>query len=288
MAEALDLFSKEPKSDSVEVEAKYFAEVVAPNDALLAARCKLAYICSRPAEASGGGRARLQQRSEQDALVTRIGKDQSMLRCKKPHRGDSAYVCVQYVLKAITRHDLHYILGAFAINIQRPQGIPAPVEFAGANLKESLRIKMERLSELYQGDLDIVAAYIIAVFAHDSCDGDYRDELRSRQHDPGALIEYFVTVFRQSFEPDVNAECTIVSNARTRIRQLYSFAPNRWTIELAYLYIDYTLQPLYVLRSKKWETEIMEEIAAMISLASAQTNHARFAAIAQLFHELDR
>ena len=63
LAEALDLISKEPESDSVEVEAKYIVEVVAPNDAMLTARSKLACIRSRPAEASGGGRARLQQRS---------------------------------------------------------------------------------------------------------------------------------------------------------------------------------------------------------------------------------
>ena len=52
LAEALDLISKEPKSDSVEVQAKYFVKVVAPNDAMLRARSKLACIRSRPAEAS--------------------------------------------------------------------------------------------------------------------------------------------------------------------------------------------------------------------------------------------
>ena len=288
LEEALSLIANETSSETIEIEADFFAKRIAPQDNLLAAKCKLAYIRSRPEEDRSGRRLRLQTRKEQDELINQINKSKNMLHCKNADKGELAYVCVQYVLKAIMSHDLHYILGAMAVTMQRPQNVPAPKEFAGADLYESLEIKMARPANLYRGDLEIVAAYILAVFADESCEGNYKYELQSRRHDPANMIEYFVTIFRQSFEPDVNTESIIISLARDRIKSLYTFETRRWTIELAYLFIETTLQPLQALRSKKWEDMIMDEIAAMISLAPAQTEHSGYPAINQLYQELDR
>ena len=134
LEEALSLIANETSSETIEIEADFFA----PQDNLLAAKCKLAYIRSRPEEDRSGRRLRLQTRKEQDELINQIDKSKNMLHCKNADKGELAYVCVQYVLKAIMSHDLHYILGAMAVTMQRPQNVPAPKEFASLRLRCSL------------------------------------------------------------------------------------------------------------------------------------------------------
>ena len=286
--EAQAQFEQEEISPTTEAEAEIFAQAVAGGDALLAEKCKLVYVRSRKDGNSNGRRQRFQSRREQDAFIAKLGKNTSIMRCKDSQNGGLAYLGVQYVLKAVTALNIEYVFGCIALVMFRRTGGTTKRTFANIDFAESLQTKLARGSELYSGDLDIVTAHIMAVFAHETSQEDLRRELQSMHHDSEKLIEHFMTLFRQSFEPNVNIENIIISSAVDRIKQMWTFEQREWSIQTLYVYLETTFRPLRVLSAKKWEDDIMKEVASMIHLGEAQTRHKCWPEISQFTHLLER
>ena len=131
----------------------------------------------------------------------------------------------------MTALNIEYVFGCIALVMFRKTGGATKRTFANIDFAESLQTKLARGSELYSGDLDIVTAHIMAGFAHETSQEELRRELQSMHHDSEKLIEHFMTLFRQSFEPNVNIENIIISSAVDRINQMWTFEQREWSIQ---------------------------------------------------------
>jgi hypothetical protein len=77
-------------------------------------------------------------------------------------------------------------------------------------------------------------------FYHETSQEELRRELQAMHHDSERLIEHLMTLFRQSFEPNVNIENITLSSAVDRIKQMWTFEQREWSIQMLYEYFEAT------------------------------------------------
>jgi hypothetical protein len=124
---------------------------------------RLVYLQNIPAEQKTGENTErdsklLQSVEKQEKVLRELRKESRWPICKNCNSGVEMFRCTRYLLKAMTRYGLEYLIGKVYSSMERPEGECDKAFYAGIDLSESLityRKRQIETPELFENDLRI-------------------------------------------------------------------------------------------------------------------------------------